>query len=171
MLLSQVYTGEVSQIGETRLYTSFAPSPDANFLLVAWLERPYSHTMPCGRFPKRVQLWDRCALPSSCPRCPTLPLVPAPAIPNAGAPLLLHHAMRPLPQARAAVGQMKHLPFLRSLRPLLPYLPMLLKKPEATSLLHSALRPLPQARAAVGQVYFMFLLPYLPDSAPMCPLL
>ncbi|CAL5225819.1 g8598 [Coccomyxa viridis] len=54
-----VYTGEVSQIGETRLYTSFAPSPDANFLLVAWLERPYSHTMPCGRFPKRVQLWDR----------------------------------------------------------------------------------------------------------------
>ena len=55
----QVYTGEVSQIGKTRLYTSFAPSPDAKYLLVAWLERPYSYTVPCGRFPKRVQLWDR----------------------------------------------------------------------------------------------------------------
>lgn len=58
----QVSTGEVSQIGQTRLYTSFAPSPDARFLLVAWLERPYSYTVPCGRFPKRVQLWDRCVI-------------------------------------------------------------------------------------------------------------
>ena len=55
----QVSTGEVSQVGSTRMYTSFAPSPDAKFLLVAWLERPYSYTVPCGRFPKRVQLWDR----------------------------------------------------------------------------------------------------------------
>ena len=55
----QVSTGEVTQLGGTQLYTSFAPSPDARFLLVAWLERPYSYTVPCGRFPKRVQLWDR----------------------------------------------------------------------------------------------------------------
>ena len=55
----QVSTGEVTQIGETQLYTSFAPSPDARFLLVAWLERPY----------------------------------------------LLHSALRPLSQARAALGQ------------------------------------------------------------------
>ena len=57
--IMQVSTGEVTQIGKPRLYTSFAPSPDAKFLLLAWLERPYSYTMPCGRFPKRVQLWDR----------------------------------------------------------------------------------------------------------------
>ena len=55
----QVSTGEVTQIGETRLYTSFSPSPDAKYVLVAWLERPFSYTVPCGRFPKRVQLWDR----------------------------------------------------------------------------------------------------------------
>lgn len=55
----QVSTGEVTQLGETRMYTSFSPSPDAQYLLVAWLERPYSYTVPCGRFPKRVQLWDR----------------------------------------------------------------------------------------------------------------
>lgn len=55
----QVSTGEVTQLGGTKLYTSFAPSPDARFLLVAWLERPFSYTVPCGRFPKRVQLWDR----------------------------------------------------------------------------------------------------------------
>lgn len=23
------------------------------------LERPYSYSLPCGRFPKRVQLWTR----------------------------------------------------------------------------------------------------------------
>lgn len=72
----QVSTGEVSQIGQTRLYTSFAPSPDAKFLLAAWLERPYSYTVPCGRFPKRVQLWDRCGVPLNCPAahfCPFLP--------------------------------------------------------------------------------------------------
>ena len=56
---AQVSTGEVTQIGETRLYTSFCPSPDAKYVLVAWLERPFSYTVPCGRFPKRVQLWDR----------------------------------------------------------------------------------------------------------------
>lgn len=52
----------MTQLGDTRLYTSFAPSPDARFLLVAWLERPFSYNVPCGRFPKRVQLWDRCSL-------------------------------------------------------------------------------------------------------------
>ena len=76
LLRVQVTTGEVSQIGQTRLYTSFAPSPDAKFLLVAWLERPYSYTVPCGRFPKRVQLWDRWA--SCCP----VPPIPAQSCPR-----------------------------------------------------------------------------------------
>jgi hypothetical protein len=58
-ILLKVSTGEVTQLGPTRLYTSFAPSPDARYVMVAWLERPFSYTVPCGRFPKRVQLWDR----------------------------------------------------------------------------------------------------------------
>lgn len=32
-------------------------SPDGRYLLVSWLERPWSFNVPCGRFPKRVQLW------------------------------------------------------------------------------------------------------------------
>ncbi len=56
---AQVGSGEVRRLGPPRLYSSFAPSPDGRFLLVGWLERPFSYTVPCGRFPKRVQLWDR----------------------------------------------------------------------------------------------------------------
>jgi dipeptidyl aminopeptidase/acylaminoacyl peptidase len=55
----QVSTGEATPLGPARAYTASTPSPDGRFLLVAWLERPYSYTVPCGRFPKRVQLWDR----------------------------------------------------------------------------------------------------------------
>ena len=59
-VMLQVSTGEVRKMGDTRMYTMFAPSPDARFLIVSWLERPFSYNVPCGRFPKRVQLWDRC---------------------------------------------------------------------------------------------------------------
>ena len=55
-----VATGEVKVIGPTRLYTATSASPDGRYLLVSWLERPYSYSLPCGRFPKRVQLWTRC---------------------------------------------------------------------------------------------------------------
>lgn len=62
----QVSTGEVKQVGPARLYTAVAPSPDGKYLLVAWLERPFSYNVPCGRFPKRIQLWDRyCTLAGS----------------------------------------------------------------------------------------------------------
>ena len=43
--------------GAPRLYTSVDPSPDRRFLLVEFLEPPFSYLVPCGRFPKRVQLW------------------------------------------------------------------------------------------------------------------
>jgi dipeptidyl aminopeptidase/acylaminoacyl peptidase len=55
----KVSTGEVKHIGPTRLYTATSASPDGRYLLVSWLERPYSYSLPCGRFPKRVQLWTR----------------------------------------------------------------------------------------------------------------
>lgn len=55
----KVSTGEVSVIGASRGYTAVSPSPDGRFLLVAWLERPFSFAVPCGRFPKTVQLWTR----------------------------------------------------------------------------------------------------------------
>ena len=52
-------TGEVKQIGGPRIYTTIDPSPDAQYLLVSWLERPFSFNVPCGRFPRKTQLWDR----------------------------------------------------------------------------------------------------------------
>jgi hypothetical protein len=55
----KVSTGEATPLGPTRLYTATSASPDGRYLLVSWLERPYSYSLPCGRFPKRVQLWDR----------------------------------------------------------------------------------------------------------------
>ncbi len=55
----QVSTGKVTKLGPSRLYTAVAPSPDGEYLLVAWLERPFSYNVPCGRFPKRIQLWDK----------------------------------------------------------------------------------------------------------------
>ncbi len=58
--LSQVATGKMQQVGPPRMYTSIAPSPDAQWMLVSWMERPFSFNVPCGRFPVRVQLWTRC---------------------------------------------------------------------------------------------------------------
>ena len=51
----------MKQIGSPRIYIDVNPSPDTKYMLVSWLERPYSYTVPCGRFPQRTQLWDRCA--------------------------------------------------------------------------------------------------------------
>ncbi|MEW5309906.1 MAG: hypothetical protein WDW38_001749 [Sanguina aurantia] len=53
-----VISGAVTKMAPSRLYTSVDPSPDGLFLIVSWLEAPYSFQVPCGRFPKRVQLWD-----------------------------------------------------------------------------------------------------------------
>ena len=55
----QVDTGQVERVGPPRMYTAISPSPDAQWLLVSWMERPFSFNVPCGRFPLRVQLWTR----------------------------------------------------------------------------------------------------------------
>ncbi len=51
--------GEAQPIGPAAVYTSVDPSPDANFLLIESVHRPYSYIVPCGRFPKKVELWRR----------------------------------------------------------------------------------------------------------------
>jgi hypothetical protein len=43
-------SGQVSPVGPARVYTEVSPSPDGRYLLVGWLERPYSYTVPCGRW-------------------------------------------------------------------------------------------------------------------------
>lgn len=51
--------GKTQPIGSPAIYTSVDSSPDSNFLLVETLHRPYSFTVPCGRFPKKVEVWRR----------------------------------------------------------------------------------------------------------------
>lgn len=55
----QVSTGEIKKIGPPRIYCGVEPSPDAKYILVTWLQRPYSYSVPCGRFPRVTQLWNR----------------------------------------------------------------------------------------------------------------
>ncbi|KAK8947799.1 hypothetical protein KSP40_PGU002035 [Platanthera guangdongensis] len=49
--------GTMKPIGSPAVYTSIDPSPDDKYLLVTSFHRPYSYVVPCGRFPKKVDLW------------------------------------------------------------------------------------------------------------------
>ncbi|CAN6289673.1 unnamed protein product [Urochloa humidicola] len=49
--------GTVKPIGSPAVYTSIDPSPDDKYLMVSSIHRPYSYIVPCGRFPKKVELW------------------------------------------------------------------------------------------------------------------
>lgn len=49
--------GTVKEIGLPAVYTSVDPSPDQKYLLITSIHRPYSFIVPCGRFPKKVEVW------------------------------------------------------------------------------------------------------------------
>ncbi|KAB2605085.1 glutamyl endopeptidase [Pyrus ussuriensis x Pyrus communis] len=49
--------GAVKEIGPPAVYTSMNPSPDQKYLLISSIHRPYSFIVPCGRFPKKVDVW------------------------------------------------------------------------------------------------------------------
>lgn len=49
--------GSIEKFGPPAIYTSLDPSPDENYLLLSSIHRPYSFIVPCGRFPKKVDLW------------------------------------------------------------------------------------------------------------------
>lgn len=49
--------GTVKEVGIPAVYTSLDPSTDHKYLLVSSLHRPYSFIVPCGRFPKKVEVW------------------------------------------------------------------------------------------------------------------
>ena len=57
-MAAQVSSGEVRVLGPPRPYTSASASPDARYLLVSYLEPPFTYEVPCGRFAKRVELWE-----------------------------------------------------------------------------------------------------------------
>ncbi|GFZ04531.1 prolyl oligopeptidase family protein [Actinidia rufa] len=49
--------GTVKPIGPPAIYTSIDPSPDQKYILITSIHRPYSFIVPCGRFPKKVDMW------------------------------------------------------------------------------------------------------------------
>ncbi|PIA61106.1 hypothetical protein AQUCO_00300552v1 [Aquilegia coerulea] len=49
--------GSVKTFGPPAVYTSLDPSPDQKYLLLSSIHRPYSFIVPCGRFPKKVDVW------------------------------------------------------------------------------------------------------------------
>lgn len=49
--------GTIKPIGPLAVYTSIDPSPDEKYVMVTSIHRPYSFIVPCGRFPKKVELW------------------------------------------------------------------------------------------------------------------
>ncbi|KAL7200326.1 hypothetical protein ACSBR1_032283 [Camellia fascicularis] len=49
--------GTVKPIGPPAIYTSMDPSLDQKYLLITSIHRPYSFIVPCGRFPKKVDVW------------------------------------------------------------------------------------------------------------------
>ncbi|XP_027155066.1 probable glutamyl endopeptidase, chloroplastic [Coffea eugenioides] len=49
--------GSVEPIGPPAIYTSMEPSPDEQYILSTSIHRPFSFIVPCGRFPKKVQVW------------------------------------------------------------------------------------------------------------------
>ena len=56
-----VASGTISPLGEGngRVYTACSTSPSGEYVMVAWLQKPWSYSLPCGRFPKVVELWDK----------------------------------------------------------------------------------------------------------------
>jgi dipeptidyl aminopeptidase/acylaminoacyl peptidase len=49
--------GKVKEVGTPAVYTSMDPSPDQKYILINSIHRPYSFIVPCGRFPKKVEVW------------------------------------------------------------------------------------------------------------------
>lgn len=50
--------GTIKDFGPPAVYTSMDPSPDEKYIMISSMHRPYSYIVPCGRFPKKVELWS-----------------------------------------------------------------------------------------------------------------
>ncbi len=51
--------GQFTPIADPGIVWGFSPSPDGRYLLVEWVQRPYSYRVPVYRFPQRVEILDR----------------------------------------------------------------------------------------------------------------
>ncbi len=46
-------------VGEPRLYVNASPSPDGRYLLMEWIDEPFSYQVPWSRFPRTSAVWTR----------------------------------------------------------------------------------------------------------------
>ena len=68
LLAVNVNDGSTKPWGDAtpKIHTRVDPSPDGKFVIVETIQRPYSYSVPCGRFPKRCGWQNRMA--TSCAR-------------------------------------------------------------------------------------------------------
>jgi dipeptidyl aminopeptidase/acylaminoacyl peptidase len=52
-------TGQRTPVGSPAIFETASPSPDANYILVSRVRRPYSWLVPYTNFPSSIEIWDR----------------------------------------------------------------------------------------------------------------
>ena len=58
-MLRNLRNGSEKPFAAPGVYSACTASPDGQYVLLTYLERPYSYLVPAGRFPQRVVLYDR----------------------------------------------------------------------------------------------------------------
>ena len=57
-MIMDVKGRDKKKIGTPRIYTDARPSPDGKYLLMEWLEKPFSYQVPYYRFPLVSEVWN-----------------------------------------------------------------------------------------------------------------
>ncbi len=50
--------GKTTYLGKPGIIAQATPSPDARYILVETVHRPFSYTVPVSRFPRVIEIWD-----------------------------------------------------------------------------------------------------------------
>jgi dipeptidyl aminopeptidase/acylaminoacyl peptidase len=58
LLVSVTLDGTESQLGKAGIYITQSPSPDAKYILIKTIQRPYSYLVPASLFPQSVDVLD-----------------------------------------------------------------------------------------------------------------
>lgn len=59
LALVSVDTGHCLLIGAPAIFSDVDPSPEGDQILVVRHEKPWSFSLPCGRFPRRIEIWNQ----------------------------------------------------------------------------------------------------------------
>ncbi|MEI7698439.1 MAG: prolyl oligopeptidase family serine peptidase [Planctomycetia bacterium] len=62
LALISVNTGQSILIGSPAIFSDIDPSPEGDQILVVRHEKPWSFSLPCGRFPRRIEIWNHAGI-------------------------------------------------------------------------------------------------------------